>query len=292
MSEPLLLSASGSAEPLSPITRMTTIPGPKHRNTETPNGSAQAQPLTDFERQVYEWQMWVAGFGEEGQRRLKGASVLISRCGGVGGAVALELAAAGVGRLILAHAGHLKPSDLNRQILMTHDWLGRPRVECAAQRLRALNPRLDVVAVGENVSEANVAGLVRQADIVADCAPLFEERFLMNREAVRQGKPMVECAVYELEAQVTTIVPGQTPCLTCLCPDPPANWRRQFPVFGAVAGMVGCLGAMEVIKLLTRLGEPLRNRMLSCDLRTMSFRQVKTTRRLDCPVCGTARSAS
>jgi molybdopterin/thiamine biosynthesis adenylyltransferase len=261
-------------------------------NERTAADSGRAQPLTDAERQVYEWQMWVAGFGEEGQRRLKGASVLISRCGGVGGAVALELAAAGVGKLILAHAGNLKLSDLNRQILMTHDWLGRPRVECAAQRLRALNPRLDVVTVGENISEANVAGLVGQADVVADCAPLFEERLLMNREAVRQGKPMVECAVYELEAQVTTIVPGQTPCLACLCPEPPANWRRQFPVFGAVAGMVGCLGAMEVIKLLTRLGEPLRNRMLTCDLRTMTFRQVKTTRRLDCPVCETARPAA
>jgi molybdopterin/thiamine biosynthesis adenylyltransferase len=247
----------------------------------------RVRSLTDLERQVYEWQMWVAGFGEEGQRRLKGASVFISRCGGVGGAVALELAAAGIGRLILAHAGNLKPSDLNRQILMTHDWLGRPRVECAAQRLRALNPRLEVVPVAENVSEANVARLIGQAEVVVDCAPLFEERFLMNREAVRQGKPMVECAVYELEAQVTTIVPGHTPCLACLCPEPPANWRREFPVFGAVAGMVGCLAAMEVIKLLTSLGEALRCRILTCDLRTMSFRQVKTTRRFDCPVCGT-----
>ncbi len=245
-----------------------------------------ALPLSDIERQVYEWQMWVAGFGEDGQQRLKGASVLISRCGGVGGALALELAAAGIGRLILAHAGNLKPSDLNRQILMTHDWLGQPRVECAAQRLRALNPRLEVVAVGENVSEANVARLVGQADVVADCAPLFEERLLMNREVVRQGKPMVECAVYELEAQVTTIVPGQTPCLACLCPEPPPHWRRQFPVFGAVAGMVGSLGAMEVIKVLTQLGDPLRNRMLTCDLRTMSFRQVKITRHPECPVCG------
>ena len=261
-------------------------------NEQAQADSNQAQPLTGVERQVYEWQMWIADFGEEGQRRLKGASVLISRCGGVGGAVALELAAAGVGRLILAHAGNLKPSDLNRQILMTHDWLGRPRVECAAQRLRALNPRLEVLAVGENVSEANVAGLVGQADVVADCAPLFQERLLMNREAVRQGKPMVECAVYELEAQVATIVPGRTPCLACLCPEPPADWRRQFPVFGAVAGMAGCLGAMEVIKLLTRLGEPLRSRMLTCDLRTMSFRQVKTTRRPDCPVCGSAQPAS
>jgi molybdopterin/thiamine biosynthesis adenylyltransferase len=241
--------------------------------------------LTDIERQVYEWQMWVAGYGEEGQRRLKGASVLVSRCGGVGGMVAQELAAAGVGRIILAHAGSLKPSDLNRQTLMRHDWLGRPRVECAAQQLRALNPRLEVVAVPENVSEANAARLVSQADLVADCAPLFEERFLMNREAVRQNKPMVECAVYDLEAHITTILPGRTPCLACLYPEAPPDWRREFPVFGAVSGMVGCLGAMEVIKLASGLGEPLLGRMLTCDLRTMSFRTVRTARRPDCGVC-------
>jgi molybdopterin-synthase adenylyltransferase len=128
---------------------------------------------------------------------------------------------------------------------------------------------------------------VAQADVVADCAPLFQERLLMNRESVRQKKPMVECAVYALEAQVTTFIPSQTPCLECLCAEPPAHWRRQFPVFGAVAGLAGCLGAMEVIKVLTGLGEPLRNRMLTCNLRSMSMREVKTTRRPDCPVCGT-----
>src|SRR6267154_1997407 len=118
------------------------------------------KPLTDADKARYEWQLWVDGFGEAGQERLKGASVLISRCGGVGGAVAYELAAAGVGRLVLAHAGNLKPSDLNRQILMTEDWIGKPRVECAARRLRELNPRLEILAVGENVSEANVERLV------------------------------------------------------------------------------------------------------------------------------------
>lgn len=255
-------------------------------NEQTPVKLNRTQALTDLERQVYEWQLWVNGFGEAGQLRLKSASVFISRCGGVGGAVALELAAAGVGKIILAHAGNLKPSDLNRQILMTHDWLGRPRVECAAHRLRALNPRLEVVAVAENVSEANVARWVGQADVVADCAPLFEERFLMNREAVRQRKPMVECAIYELEAQITSIVPGRTPCLACVYPEPPADWRREFPVFGAVAGMVGCLGAMEVIKLLTGLGDPLLGRLLTCDLRTMSFRTFNTMRQPDCSVCG------
>src|SRR5215213_11564048 len=104
-------------------------------------------PLTAEERATYEWQMWVPGFGEEGQRRLKGASVLVSRVGGLGGAAAQYLAAAGVGRLVLAHAGVVKPSDLNRQTLMTHDSLGKPRIECAARRLRELNPRLEVEAV-------------------------------------------------------------------------------------------------------------------------------------------------
>jgi len=242
--------------------------------------------LSDLERQVYEWQMLTTGFGEAGQQRLKGASVLISRVGGVGGAVALELAAAGVGKIVLAHAGNLKPSDLNRQILMSHDWLGRSRVECAAKRLRALNPRLEIVTVAENVSQTNVTRLLEQADIVVDCAPLFEERFVLNRESVRQGKPMVECAIYELEAQITTLVPNHTPCLACVYPEPPPEWRRQFPVFGAVAGMVGCLGAMEAIKVLSGLGEPLLGKLLTCDLRTMSFRTLTVRRHPGCRVCG------
>ncbi len=176
------------------------------------------EPLTVAERAAYEWQLGVPDFGEEGQRKLKGASVLVSRLGGLGGVVAYELAAAGVGRLVLAHGGDVVPSDLNRQLLMTHEWIGRPRIECATVRLRELNPRLKVEAIGENVHEENVARLVGEADLVVDCAPLFDERFLMNREAVRQNKPMVECAMYELEAHLTTIQPGKTPCLACLFP--------------------------------------------------------------------------
>jgi molybdopterin-synthase adenylyltransferase len=242
--------------------------------------------LTDAERAQYEWQLWVAGFGEAGQERLKAASVLVSRCGGVGGLVAYQLAAAGVGRLVLAHAGDVQPSDLNRQLLMDHSWLGRPRVELAVRRLRELNPHIRVEGVAEDVSEGNVAGLVGGVDLVADCAPRFEERLLLNREAVRQGKPLVSCAMYELECQLTTVVPGRTPCLACLYPETPPAWRREFPVFGAVAGTVGCLGAMEAIKVLAGLGEPLLGRLLTCDLRDMTFRKVNLRRRPDCPVCG------
>ena len=166
-------------------------------------------PLTDHEKAVYEWQIWVPGFGEAGQQALKDASVLVSRVGGLGSVVAYELAAAGIGRLVLAHAGDIKPSDLNRQLLMTHDGLGSSRVESAQRRLKELNPRLEIVAVPENVTEENAAKLVGEVDLVVDCAPLFPERFAMNRQCIQQGKPLVDCAMYDCEFQITTILPGQ-----------------------------------------------------------------------------------
>lgn len=242
--------------------------------------------LNDEDRAVYEWQLSVADFGEQGQRRLKNASVLISRAGGVGGLVAYQLAAAGIGRLVVAHAGNVRPSDLNRQLLMTHDWLGKPRIESIQRRLRELNPRLDVVGIGENISEENAAGLVRQVDLVVDCAPLFAERFAMNRQCVLQGKPLVECAMYELEAQCTTILPGETPCLQCLYPQAPPSWTRQFPVFGAVSGTVACIAAMEAIKVIADIGRPLASRMLRFDLRTMDFQVLVIRRRPSCNLCG------
>jgi molybdopterin/thiamine biosynthesis adenylyltransferase len=248
--------------------------------------STRDTPLTDDDRAIYEWQLGVTGFGEEGQRRLKNASVLVSRVGGVGGTVACELAAAGVGRLVLAHAGNVRPDDLNRQLLMTHAWIGRPRMDLAERRLRELNPALEILAVAENVSEANVERLVGEADLVVGCAPLFRERLLMNREAVRQGKPLVDCAMYELEGQLTTVLPGRTPCLACLYPAEPPGWQRRFPVFGAVAGTVASLGAMEAIKVLARLGEPLFGQFLTFDLRNMTFRKASIRRRPDCAVCG------
>jgi molybdopterin/thiamine biosynthesis adenylyltransferase len=151
--------------------------------------------------------------------------------------------------------------------------------------LRELNPRLQVETVAENVTAENVERLVAAADLVVDCAPLFTERLWLNQECVRQGKPLVDCAMYELEAQLTTIVPGRTPCLACLVPEVPAGWKRDFPVFGAVAATIGSLGAMEAIKVLSGLGEPLLGRLLLCDLRSMNFRTVPIQRRPGCPVC-------
>jgi molybdopterin-synthase adenylyltransferase len=242
--------------------------------------------LSAEEREVYSWQLPVTSFGEEGQKKLKAASVLISRCGGLGGIVAYELAAAGVGRLVLAHGGNIKLSDLNRQILMTHHGIGQCRVASAARRLRELNPNTEIVAVAENLRDTNAQRLVAGVDIAVDCAPLFEERYLLNREAVRAAKPLVECAVYELEAHLTTIVPGRTPCLRCLYREPPPTWTRRFPVFGAVSATIGALAAMEVIKLLAGFGQPLLGHMLACDLRDMTFRKLRIRRDPACAECG------
>ena len=248
--------------------------------------------LTDAEKSIYEWQMWIHDFGELAQRKLKDSSVLVSRVGGVGGAVAYELAAAGVGKLVLAHGGNLKPSDLNRQLLMTHDWIGKPRIDSIQRRLSELNPRLEIVALNTNINDENAESIVQQVDVVVDCAPMFNERFAMNRQAILQGKPLVECSMYEFEAQIFSVIPGVSPCLQCLFPEPPPNWKRQFPVLGAVSGMVGCLGATEAIKLITGIGKPLIGRLLKCDLRDMSFRTYSAKRDANCKACGHVSKAS
>jgi molybdopterin/thiamine biosynthesis adenylyltransferase len=247
-------------------------------------GSSRA-PLNSGDREIYDWQMLVPGMGEAGQERLKAASVLVTRTGGVGGTAALQLAAAGIGRLVIAHGGATKPSDLNRQLLMSRQNLGRSRVAQAARRLREMNPDVEVVAIAENACDANADRLVADADVVIDAAPLFAERFALNRAVVTHGKPMVECAMYAMELQITTIVPGRTPCLRCLYPDDPVDWKRRFPVFGAIAGTVGCLAAAEAIKLITGIGKPLTGRLMTMDLGVMSTRELRVRRLPDCPVC-------
>ena len=246
----------------------------------------EAPELTPEERAIYEWQMWLPGFGEMAQRKLKGASVLISRVGGIGGLVAAQLAMAGIGKLVLAMGGEVQARDLNRQLLQSHDRLGKPRLDSILSRLRDLNPRVELIGVSENISDANARELAAQADVLVDAAPLFEERFALNRAAVALGKPMVECAMFALEARLTTFIPGRTGCLTCLHREAPPDWRREFPVLGAVSGTVACMAAVEVVKLLTGLGAPLADTLLTMDLGSMQFRRLRIGQSPGCPVCG------
>jgi molybdopterin-synthase adenylyltransferase len=243
--------------------------------------------LTDDDLATHAWQLDVPGFGEAGQEKLKNCTALVSRIGGLGGPLAFSLAAAGVGKLILAHAGDLKPSDLNRQILMTRDALGSSRATCAAETLHRFKPEIEVVSVAENIAESNAADLVASADIVFSCAPLFEERLLMNRECVRQNKPLVDSAMFNLEGQVTVVIPGQTACLACLYPETPPHWKRRFPVIGAVSALVANIGAMEGLKHIAQFGQSNAGHMLLIDTSSMRMDRIALKRRSDCAVCGT-----
>lgn len=242
--------------------------------------------LSDVDRATYEWQLDVPGFGERAQENLVNATALVSRVGGLGGPLAMSLAAAGIGKIILVHAGDLREADLNRQTLMSRHWIGKPRVECAAETLSRFKPEIEVVAVNENFNSDNARRLVSMSDIVFDCAPLFEERFLMNRECVRSGKPIIESAMYSMQGQVMSIVPGTTPCLACIYPEIPGSWKRRFPVIGAVSSLVAQVGALEGIKLLSGFGAASIGEMILIDAETMSFNKVKLApRRRDCAVC-------
>lgn len=242
--------------------------------------------LNQEDLSIHEWQLDIPGFGEEGQKTLKNTSALISRCGGLGSPVAFSLASAGFGELVIAHGGNLKYSDFNRQICMKYEDLNASRIDSIVSTLERYKPQVKVTGVGENISEENVDQLVSQVDIVFSCAPLYPERFAMNRACVEQKKPMIDSSMYSMEGQVLVIIPGETACLSCIYPEDPPAWKRKFPVFGAVSALAAQIGVLEGIKLLTGCGEVLRNEMLYFDTVKMSFMRIPVARRKGCPVCG------
>jgi molybdopterin/thiamine biosynthesis adenylyltransferase len=244
--------------------------------------------LSAFELERYSRQVRIDGFGVEGQRRLKASSVLISRVGGVGGTIVSLLVRAGVGRVVVAHPGVIVPEYLNRWLWAGPADLGKPVTEVLTERLKAINPDVEVLAVPTSVCEAPLADLVSQVDLIADGAPLFEERYAMNQEAVRQRKPLVTGAMFSTEGYVTTIIPGETPCLACVYPEKPDYWTsiEVFPAIGPGPVTVGTTVAMEAIKVLTGFGQPLKHVLWFFDLETTHVRRLSISRRADCAVCG------
>jgi molybdopterin-synthase adenylyltransferase len=243
-------------------------------------------PLSPTELERYRRQMQLPGFGQAAQERLKASTALVTGVGGLGGTAALYLAVAGVGRLILVRGGNLQRDDLNRQVLMTDDWVGKPRVFKAQETLAALNPDIHIDAICDYVTAENIDALVQQADITLDCAFDFKERDLLNAASVRWGKPMVEAAMNAMEAYLITVIPGKTPCLSCLFPEKPEWDRWGFGVLGAVSGTLACLAALEAIKVITGLGEPLLGQLLTMDLARAEFAKRRAYHDPHCPVCG------
>jgi molybdopterin/thiamine biosynthesis adenylyltransferase len=247
--------------------------------------------LTPTELERYSRQIMLSGFGEEAQLKLKSSTALVTGVGGLGGTAALYLAVAGIGRLILVRGGELRLDDMNRQILMTDDWVGKPRVFKAEETLKAINPDVEIEAVCEYVTPENADSLVKSADIALDCAHNFTERDLLNEACVRWRKPMVEAAMNDMEAYLTNFIPGETGCLSCLFPEKPDWDRRGFGVLGAVSGTLACLTSLEAIKVLTGFEKPLRSQLLTIDLARLEFRKYRNARDPNCPVCSKGLSS-
>ncbi|WP_349791325.1 molybdopterin-synthase adenylyltransferase MoeB [Xanthomonas sp. WHRI 7064] len=231
--------------------------------------------------------------GLEGQQRLARSRVLLVGAGGLGSPAALYLAAAGVGHLRIADDDVVDRSNLQRQILHVEDSVGVAKVSSAAQRIAALNPRVQVEALQARVTAGNVEALLKDVDVVVDGADNFPARYLLNDACVKIGKPLVYGAVQQFEGQLSVFDAGRkrghAPCYRCLFPEPPppefAPSCAEAGVLGVLPGVIGLLQATEAIKLLLGIGETLTGRLLSFDALAMRFREIRLPPDPHCPVC-------
>jgi molybdopterin/thiamine biosynthesis adenylyltransferase len=243
------------------------------------------EQLTHADLERYRRQMMLHGFTADHQRRLRNSSALIAGVGGLGGTAALYLAAAGIGRMILAHAGKLTVSNMNRQILMKNR-VGKNRVVLARETIQEMNPDVRIEIHDERITDKNAGVLLRSAQIALSARPNFEERRILNKACVEKGLPMVEAAMNGMEGYLFNVVPRVASCVHCVYPEDDPSWQELgFPVLGAVSGMLGCMMAIEAIKLLTGYGKPLFSEMLVFNTMDMEFKKVKVPRNESCEVC-------
>lgn len=228
--------------------------------------------------------------GLEGQQRLKSSRVLLIGAGGLGSPVALYLAAAGVGRLGIVDADRVDATNLQRQIIHSTDELGRPKVASAARRIRELNPHVVVQIHAERIDRDNAMELIRGYDLVVDGSDNFPTRYLINDACVLSGVPFVYGAILRWDGQVSLFATPDGPCYRCLFREPPPPGLvpscSDAGVFGVLPGVVGAMQAMEALKWLLGVGEPLAGRLLLFDALGAAWREIEIPKAADCPVCG------
>ena len=233
----------------------------------------------------YARQLAIPGFGDQAQQRLSTGHVFIAGLGGLGGPVSVYLTCAGVGNLTAVDAGDVELSNLNRQILYDEADVGSSKASAAARRLAHLNPSVNVSVMRESITPENVRELINEAQVVVDALDTLKDKLMLNQACVEERVPLVHGAVRGMFGEVTTVIPGRSPCLACIFPKMPH--RPGFgPVLGAVAGIVGCVQAAETIKLLSGLGELLVGNMLDIDVSAGEFSRRKLERNIDCSICG------
>lgn len=225
----------------------------------------------------------------EGQERLRGARVLIAGLGGLGSPVALYLAAAGVGELVLADFDTVDLSNLQRQVIHDTASVGDLKIDSAARRIAAINPDVKLRLVSDKLTAESLPALLADVDLVCDCSDNFALRFALNAACVEAQKPLVSGAAIRMDGQVTVFDTRQpdSPCYRCLYQEEGEDALRcsETGVLSPLVGMIGSVQASEAIKMLVGFGDPLVGRLALFDLKRAEFRTIRYHRAPDCPVC-------
>jgi adenylyltransferase/sulfurtransferase len=263
--------------------------------TEVKPTEAQSESaLTNDEILRYSRHLIMPEVGMEGQQKLKAARVLCIGAGGLGSPLALYLGAAGVGTLGIVDFDVVDYTNLQRQIIHTTADVGRKKLDSAAEKLKAINPFLNIRKFETRLSSDNALELFRDFDIIADGTDNFPTRYLVNDACVLTGKPNVYGSIFRFEGQASVFATKDGPCYRCLYSEPPPPGLvpscAEGGVLGILPGLVGVIQATEVIKLILGKGEPLIGRLLLIDALGMKFRELKLRKNPDCPACGTHRT--
>jgi adenylyltransferase/sulfurtransferase len=252
----------------------------------------QTRPdLTAEEIQRYSRHLIMPEVGVDGQKKLKAGSVLCIGAGGLGSPAAMYLAAAGVGRIGMVDFDVVDFSNLQRQLLHGTSSVGRSKLESARDRLRDLNPHVEIDTYETMVSSENALDLFKPYDVILDGTDNFPTRYLVNDACVLTGKPNAYGSIFRFEGQASVFATKEGPCYRCLYPEPPPPGLvpscAEGGVLGVLPGIIGVIQATEAIKLILGAGEPLIGRFLIYDALKMRFRELKLRKDPDCPVCGT-----
>jgi molybdopterin/thiamine biosynthesis adenylyltransferase/rhodanese-related sulfurtransferase len=246
--------------------------------------------LTPDQRNRYHRHLLLPEVGEEGQQKLLDSRVLLLGAGGLGSPAALYLAAAGVGTLGIIDMDVVDASNLQRQILHNVDRVGERKVDSAKKTLTALNPDVNVVTYDVRLGADNILEIIDGYDVIVDGTDNFPTRYLVNDASLLKRIPVVHGSIFRFEGQATVFVPYEGPCYRCMIPEPPpaelAPSCAEAGVLGVLPGIIGSIQAMEAIKLLLGLGDPLVGRLLAYDALEESFRVFRVQRDPDCPACG------
>ncbi len=250
--------------------------------------------FTDKQIERYSRHIILEQVGGAGQEKLLNSSVLIVGTGGLGSPAALYLGAAGVGKIGLIDADKVDISNLQRQVIHHTDDIGVDKVQSAANKVRAINPDVDVRTYKCWAKADNIREIIREYDFVIDGTDNFPAKFLINDACYFESKPFSHAGILAFQGQLMTIVPGQTTCYRCVFNSPPPAGAvpscSQAGVLGVLAGVVGSMQATEAVKYLLGLGQLLTDTLLTYNALDMEFRKIKLKRNPECPLCGTHKT--